>query len=153
MFYTFKDFNFIIIYKQELEKIPLFGRSLKVSPFVSINRTDPRNAMQSINQTLNQMQDNDCPIIFPEGTRSKDGKLNEFKRGAFLIASKSSKPIVPICIKGSNEILPKGAFNVKQNSTVVVNITPPIENTKLTDRNSEKALMKKVHNIIESNLD
>ncbi len=152
LFVTFKDFNFIIIYKKELEKIPIFGRSLKVSPFVSINRSEPREAMKSIEQTLAQMSENDCPIIFPEGTRSENGELGEFKRGTFLLASKSLKPIVPIAIVGSSGILPKGSFAVKANSEVTVKIYPPIENSGISDRLKEKELMQKVYEQIKIGL-
>jgi 1-acyl-sn-glycerol-3-phosphate acyltransferase len=153
LFKTFGGFNFIIIYKKELEKIPIFGSSLRHSPFVSINREDPRNAMGSIQTTLEQMSDNDCPIVFPEGTRSEDGKLQSFKRGAFLLASKSKKPIVPIAIIGSSDILPKGSFHVKGNSRVKVIINNPVENEKELDRISEKQLMSDVFNKIKSTIE
>jgi 1-acyl-sn-glycerol-3-phosphate acyltransferase len=150
MFKTFDGFNFIIIYKKELEKIPILGSSLKHSPFIGIQRENSRNAMTSIQTTLDQMQDNDCPIIFPEGTRSEDGKLQTFKRGAFLLASKSMKPIVPIALIGSSDILPKGTLKIKTNSTVKVVINQPIENHSELDRIAEKKLMNDVYEIIKS---
>ncbi|MFC2130924.1 lysophospholipid acyltransferase family protein [Bacteroidota bacterium] len=153
MFSTFREHNYIIIYKTELEKIPLFGKSLKVSPFVSIDRSDARNAMASIEKTLEQMKGKDCPIIFPEGTRSEDGKLQSFKRGAFLLASRSKKPIVPIAIIGTSDIVRKGTLDVKSRGKVKVIINPPIENSTDMDRVAEKALMEKVHNIIKESID
>jgi len=152
LFTVFKNFNFIIVYKRELERIPIFGLSLKVSPFVSIDRSDARSAMKSIEETLAKMSENDCPIIFPEGTRSADGSLGSFKRGAFLLASMSLKPIVPVAISGSSKILPKGSFNVKANSIVNVRVFPPIENSKPLDRVGEKELMNKVFEQIKQGL-
>jgi 1-acyl-sn-glycerol-3-phosphate acyltransferase len=152
MFSTFENYNFVIVYKKELEKIPLFGRSLIVSPFISIDREDPRNAMGSIEKTLGQMQDKDCPIIFPEGTRSLDGNLQEFKRGAFLLASRSKKPIVPIAIIGSNNILQKGTLKIQANTAVRVVINQPIENSREMDRIAEKALISEVFNKIKTSL-
>jgi 1-acyl-sn-glycerol-3-phosphate acyltransferase len=148
MFSAFRDHNYVIMYKQELEKIPIFGSSLKVSPFISVDRADPRNAMASIEKTLQQMKDRDCPIIFPEGTRSEDGQLQVFKRGAFLLASRSKKPIVPIAIIGTADILRKGTLDIKDKRLVKVVINHPIENTIEMDRKAEKALMDKVHDII-----
>lgn len=149
LFYGLKDFNFVIMYKQELEKVPIFGWSLKVSPFISVKRSDPRNAMASIEQTLSQMADKDCPIIFPEGTRSYDGKLSSFKRGAFMLASRSKNPIAPIAIIGSNDILKKGTLSVKTHSIVKIVLCPPVEQTGTNDRQGEKQLMEKVHSIIK----
>jgi len=149
LFQSLKDFNYVIIYKKELEKLPVFGYNLKISPFISIDRADPRNAMASIETTLNQMNDNDAPIIFPEGTRSFDGKLGEFKRGAFLIASRSKKPIVPITVIGSAQVLPKHTLKIKTKSTVKVIINFPISNSNIMDRNDERALMNKVYSIIK----
>jgi 1-acyl-sn-glycerol-3-phosphate acyltransferase len=153
MFSTFEGYNFVIVYKKELEKIPIFGRSLIVSPFIAIDREDPRNAMASIEKTLSQMEDNDCPIIFPEGTRSLDGNLQEFKRGAFLLASRSKKPIVPIAILGSANILRKGTLKVQSNIKVKVVINEPIENKSEMDRIAEKALLQDVFGKIKYSLE
>jgi len=153
LFFVLKDFNYIIIYKKELEKVPVFGRNLVISPFVSVDRADPRNAMASIEATLNQMKENDCPIIFPEGTRSKDGKLADFKRGAFMLASRSKKPIVPIAIIGSSDVLPKGTLRIKTKSTVKVIINAPVENNGESGRSDEKVLMSKVHSIIKESIE
>ncbi len=153
LFHTLRDFNYVIIYKKELEKVPIFGKNLVISPFISVDRADPRNAMASIETTLSQMKENDSPIIFPEGTRSKDGKLAQFKRGAFLLASRSKKPIVPISIIGSAQVLPKGTLKIKPRSTVKVILHNPIENSQNMDRNDEKLLMNKVHSVIKESIE
>lgn len=153
LFSTFTGFNFVIVYKKELERIPIFGLSLKASPFIPIVREDPRKALQAIEKTLAQMDDNDCPIVFPEGTRSKDGNLGTFKRGAFMLASRSGKPIVPIAIVGSADILPKGSLKAKTNSLVNVVVNEPITYDEELDRNAEKELMTTVFNQIKINID
>lgn len=153
LFSTFTGFNFVIVYKKELEKIPIFGLALKASPFIPIVREDPRKALQAIEKTLSQMEDNDCPIVFPEGTRSKDGNLGTFKRGAFMMASRSGKPIVPISIIGSADILPKGSLKVKTNALVKVVIKKPITYDKELDRVAEKELMATVYNQIKTNIE
>ncbi len=151
LFYALKQFRFAIIYKKELEKIPAMGQALKVSPFIPVERFSLRGALESVEKTLSLMKENDSPIIFPEGTRSKDGKLGKFKRGAFLIASRSKKPIVPIAIKGASDILPRGSFDVKMNSEAEVVIGKPIEKTP-KNKKEELEIMELTRSAIDSQL-
>ncbi len=143
--------NVKIIYKKELEKTPIFGWGLKRSPFIAIERSDPRRAMSSIDEAVKSIKDGVSVIVFPEGTRSKDGQLSSFKRGAFLLAARAGKPIVPVTVIGSSQILPAGARKFR-NSTVRVVIGKPIANKDDITRLEEKALMNDVHGIIKSNL-
>lgn len=105
--------DFRIIYKKELEKIPIFGYGLKKSPYIGIIRDDPRQSMKSIEQAIATIQNGSSVLIFPEGTRTKDGNLGEPRRGAFFLATHSQKPIVPIAIKGTYEILNNGLSGIK----------------------------------------
>ncbi len=143
--------NVKIIYKKELEKIPIFGWGLKRSPFIAIERSDPRRAMSSIDEAVKSIKDGSSVIVFPEGTRSKDGQLSSFKRGAFLLAARAGKPIVPVTVIGSAQILPAGARKFR-GSTVMVVIGKPIANRDGINRLEEKALMNNVHGIIKGNL-
>jgi len=143
--------NVCIIYKKELEKIPIFGYGLKKSPFISIIRSDPRKALESIKSSLSTLQSGDSLFIFPEGTRTKDGKIQSFKRGAFMIASLSGLPIVPVSIKGSFDILPLGKKKIKS-TTIDLVIHDPIINDKKLSRMEEKELMKDVQEIISKSL-
>ena len=69
---------------------------------VTIDRDNIREGMKAINQAVNNIKDGYNFTIFPEGTRSKDGKIHEFKRGSIKIASKSKAPIIPVAIKGTS---------------------------------------------------
>lgn len=109
MLYGIKD-DIRIIYKKELEKIPIFGIGLRKSPFIAVSRGDGKKSMESLNNANKAMQENSSILIFPEGTRSVDGEVGEFKRGAFLLALKANKRIVPVTIIGTNKILPKGSL-------------------------------------------
>lgn len=126
--------NARIMYKKELEKIPFFGWGLAASPFISVKRSDPRNAMASIDESANAIKNGDSVIIFPEGTRSETGELGEFKRGAFLLAKKSGKRTVPITLIGSWKILPKGKKIIKSGKVILI-IDKPLSE-ELTDKNS-----------------
>lgn len=140
-----------IIYKKELESIPVFGYGLKKSSFIGIEREDPRKAMQSIQKAIEILKQGASIIIFPEGTRNKQGTLSEFKRGAFLIAEKSTLPIVPLVIKGTDKILKNGSL--KLCSGEVEMIFKPLINTKDMDKNELKNLNNTVFEIIKSELE
>jgi 1-acyl-sn-glycerol-3-phosphate acyltransferase len=148
---TLKD-NARIIYKEELEKIPIFGWCLKMSPFISVKRDDPKNALKGFREAVKSISEGDSVIIFPEGTRSPDGKLGEFKKGAFLMAEKSKKVIVPVVIHGTSTIMPKGKLKFGTGN-VILNIHPKIDSTEF-GKISGKKLIDEVWEIFnnENNL-
>ena len=144
--------NIKIMYKRELEKVFIFGWALKKSPFIPIERTKPRDAMGSIDEALSSIKENVSVILFPEGTRSKDGILRPFKRGAFLLASRSGKPIVPMTIIGSTEILPRRSFRFNRREVTVI-FHEPILNPVPLERKDEQVLVDKVFTIIKNTLE
>lgn len=115
-----------IMYKKELERIPFFGWYLKKSDFIPIVREESITARKSLLEALELIRENVSVLLFPEGTRSKDGKLGEFKRGAFLLASKAGKAIVPVAIVGAYRLLPKGKIFFRSGE-ISVKIGTPIE--------------------------
>jgi 1-acyl-sn-glycerol-3-phosphate acyltransferase len=139
------------MYKKELEKIPFMGWALKSSPFISVNRSDPRNAMAGLEEALKSVQEDVSVVIFPEGTRSKDGSLGAFKRGAFVLASRSGKTIIPITIVGTNKILPSNSFDFTRGQVKLI-IGKPITAGNIVDRSDEKELMNSVRSTIELGL-
>lgn len=141
-----------IIYKKELEKIPVFGYQLKKSPFIAVERNDPRKSMQSLNEAAELIKNNINILLFPEGTRSPDGNVAPFKRGAFLLASKSRKPIIPVTVIGSSKIMPKGSFHFEPQDVSIVIHEPVYYNAQLT-KAEEAELMENVRNTIISGFD
>ncbi|MFQ5722337.1 MAG: lysophospholipid acyltransferase family protein, partial [Candidatus Aminicenantales bacterium] len=89
-------------------------------------------------------------LIFPEGTRSRDGKIQAFKRGGFFLAVNSQVPIVPISIKGTYELMPRGSFFVKKGKIKVV-FHPPFPVSGYNKNNLNK-LVEKIKGIIVSGL-
>ena len=148
---SLKD-NVRIMYKKELEKIPFFGYGLKKSNFIAVTRSNPRNAMASIEEAVKTVRKNASVLVFPEGTRSVDGKLGGFKRGAFVLASRSEKEIVPVAIQGTSAILPSKSFKV-QGGDVLVNIGHPMSFVHSDDRASESIFMSEVRDEISKMLD
>ncbi len=139
------------IFKKELTRIPLFGWQLLTGPHIVIDRSNAENALKSINKAKNKMKTKGVSmILFPEGTRSKDGELQQFKRGAFRLAGQVSYPIIPVTIRDSDKLLPKGTFKFNK-GTIRVTFSEPVPADNVETRNDELELMRKVRDIISSN--
>jgi 1-acyl-sn-glycerol-3-phosphate acyltransferase len=108
------DFKFIV--KQELMKIPFLGPAMRKAGYIGIEREDPRKAVKSIKKAAQRIAGGASVVIFPEGTRSTDGRLQPFKRGGFNLALKSKCDIVPVTIKDSYRIVPKGSLKINKGS-------------------------------------
>ncbi|MBW6508451.1 MAG: 1-acyl-sn-glycerol-3-phosphate acyltransferase [Desulfuromonadales bacterium] len=98
--------------KQELFNIPLFGLAMKSSGYIPIDRSNRKEAMRSLTAAARRIRAGVSVIIFPEGTRSADGTLQPFKKGALLLAAKAGVPIVPMAIHGSHQVQPKGSLRI-----------------------------------------
>lgn len=115
-----------IIAKQELFKIPFFGRAMRAGNFVSVDRSDWKAAAGSAHEAAAVLQSGLGMLAFPEGTRSANGKLLPFKKGPFHVAMEAGVPVVPITITGSREAWPKGSM-VLRKGEVVVTFHAPID--------------------------
>jgi 1-acyl-sn-glycerol-3-phosphate acyltransferase len=127
--------NFRWIAKKELFRIPIFGPSLKAAGYIAIDRSDRRAAMHSIMAAAERIQGGASVVIFPEGTRSPDGKLLPFKSGGLMLAQRSGRPVVPVGIVGSNLALPAKSLLVNP-GRIEVRIGKPLsdEETAGMDR-------------------
>jgi 1-acyl-sn-glycerol-3-phosphate acyltransferase len=140
-----------MIFKKELAKIPFFGWQLALGPYVIIDRKDPQAAMKSLVDAKKVMDKWKISIlVFPEGTRSKTGDVQSFKRGGFYLAARSGYPIVPITINGTAKIMPKGSFKLKR-GTIYLHFDKPIPTANIKTKQDELELMEKVRNIIIEN--
>jgi 1-acyl-sn-glycerol-3-phosphate acyltransferase len=105
--------NIRIMYKRELGRIPVFGWGLRLSPFVPIDRERSRDAAAQLEATISSMATGASVVVFPEGTRSADGTLGAFRRGAFALAARAGRPIVPVVLEGTATILPARSFRLR----------------------------------------
>jgi 1-acyl-sn-glycerol-3-phosphate acyltransferase len=94
--------------KAELRKVPFVGTACKAAGHIYVDRKNPKAALESMENVKKQLKDGICTVIFPEGTRTKDGQVGRFKRGAFQIALDLKLPIIPISLSGCYDVLPKG---------------------------------------------
>ncbi|MEI6749342.1 MAG: lysophospholipid acyltransferase family protein [Bacteroidales bacterium] len=143
-----RDKGFIA--KLELLKIPFFSKWMKYIGCVFIDRRDARQSLKAINQAAERLKEGHSLVIFPEGTRSSDGIVGQFKSGSLKIAMKAKVPIVPVTIKGSMNIMPKGTSFIKSANVEVI-VSPPLILDQLTEKNPD-VITEIVRNIIISNL-
>jgi 1-acyl-sn-glycerol-3-phosphate acyltransferase len=114
------------VIKKEVRKVPLFGLALETSRNLFIDRARGSDALESIKRGVAQLPEATSILIFPEGTRSWDGRLLPFKKGGFLIARDGQLPILPVTIRGSHGRLPKGTAAFSSGLIDIV-IHPPVE--------------------------
>ena len=96
--------------KAELRRVPFVGTACKAAGHIFVERKNARASIESIQLIEKQLVNGVCTVIFPEGTRTKDGSLGRFKRGAFQIALDLSLPVIPISLSGCYDVMPKGAL-------------------------------------------
>lgn len=104
----FLGIDFRWLAKKELFRVPVWGPAMRRAGYIPIDRSHGRQAIKSLDEAAQKIAAGTSVVIFPEGTRSKDGRLQDFKAGAMVLAIKSGVPIVPVAIIGTHEILPKG---------------------------------------------
>ena len=117
------DFRWIA--KQELFRIPAFGQAMQRLGTIPIDRSRGRQALKSLDEAGKRIAAGSSVLIFPEGTRSPDGRLRKFKTGAVLLALKARVPVVPLAFNGTYEILPKGRL-LARSGQIVIRIGTPI---------------------------
>jgi len=137
--------------KAELFKIPLFGRAMRGVGYISIDRSNRKSAFESLARAARTIRDGTSVLIFPEGTRSRDGKLLPFKKGGFVLAVDSGVPIVPVIIRGTGDIIPKGNFMIRP-APVTMQILDPVETSDFT-RKTKDALLERIRTILSENLE
>jgi len=120
---------FGMLAKRELFRLPLFSAAMRSMRCVSIDRKNRRQSFESLRQAAEQVQRGSSIVIFPEGTRSADGRIHELKKGPFYLAEMASVPIVPVGIKGTRNALPKDGVLV-HSAEVDVTIGDPIDPDK-----------------------
>lgn len=132
--------------KAELFKIPIFGRAMRGAGYVKIDRFNRDSAFESINEAAGKMQNGVSIMIFPEGTRSRDGKIRSFKKGGFVMAVDSGAPIVPVILQGTWPIMAKSSLRINTGN-VALHIEKPIATSGYT-RDTKNDLIESVRAVI-----
>jgi 1-acyl-sn-glycerol-3-phosphate acyltransferase len=140
----------VVIYlKASLMRIPILGYAMRLAGFIPVQRDGTiEGAKASSAAALDALSQGKCVVVFPEGTRSRDGSLLPFKKGPFFLAMDSGAPVVPVTIANANRLLPKGSLNLKS-GTVTVTFHRPVHPADFT---SKEELMDAVRAAVQSGL-
>lgn len=103
----------LFVVKEELLKVPLLGAYLRALGMIFIPRQARRKSLDELSQSARRLAEGKSILIFPEGTRSTDGRIGAFKPGAFLPIIDAGAPVVPVALDGPGRILPRGGFRVR----------------------------------------
>ncbi len=133
--------NFRFIAKQELFQLPVFGWYMRLGGHIPVDRGNHARAIQSLRQAGEAVRAGTSLVVFPEGTRSKDGRVHPFKKGPFVVAMEAGVPVVPVAISGSGRVTPKDAIAVVP-GTIRVAVGKPVDPRAFADK---EALLAEVH--------
>lgn len=132
----------VFLAKKELFRIFFFGWSLYAMGSIPVDRSNPTKARQSVDRALESLRAKEISLIlYPEGTRTRDGRLLPFKKGVFFLALRSRLPLVPMAVQGGFKAMPPGAMSLTH-TPIRVTIGQPIETRDLTDEDRGPLLQK-----------
>ena len=135
--------------KKELFRIPIWGRGLRAAEFVEVDRSNQARAVQSIDHAAALVRDGVSIYLAPEGTRSRDGRIGSLKKGGFHLALTTGAPIVPVAVRGTIDILPRGGRAMYTGRPVRVRIGAPI----LAEGRDLEGLMREVRDFLVQNVE
>jgi 1-acyl-sn-glycerol-3-phosphate acyltransferase len=118
-----------VLLKESLFKWPIVGQVFRSAHFIPVNRGVRESAIASVEKATEAMKAGQSFLIYPEGTRSPDGRLQEFKKGAVVMAIKAGVPIVPVACSGAQRVMEKRSLVIHPGE-ILVEFLPPIEASK-----------------------
>jgi len=150
MVYGWLGLDLKFIMKKELRHIPGLGFGSASVGHIFLDRSNAREAARSLIEARNKLVNGTCVMIFPEGTRSKSGQMGPFKRGAFKLATDLKRPVLPVTIDGTRNILPNNSVNLLP-GRVTITIHPPVSLSQQHEMD-QQILSDNIKNIIASEL-
>ena len=117
---------FKAVAKRELFSFPFVHYCLRYAGFIDVDRRDPGQSRKAMTRAVASLKGGNCFIIFPEGTRSLNGELGEFRKGAFVVAIEAGSRIAPVAVLGAEKLMPRGRF-VIQPGTVRIRVLDPVD--------------------------
>ena len=139
-----------VLLKSELFRIPILSTAMRLAKFVPVDRADKEAAVASVNVALGVLKEGLSLAVYPEGTRSPDGRLKPFKKGTFALAIEAGVPIVPVSISGAQHLMRKGEWTMRPGE-IVVRFGPPVDASQYTmERRME--LLARVEELVAAGL-
>jgi 1-acyl-sn-glycerol-3-phosphate acyltransferase len=139
-----------VLLKESLFKWPIVGQAFTLARFIPVNRTDRESAIASVEKAVEAMRQGQSFLIYPEGTRSPDGRLQEFKKGAFVLAIKAGVPIVPVLCSGAQRVMAKHSLKIHPGE-ILVEFLEPIDASKFSLEERD-AVNQRVHDAMAARL-
>lgn len=139
------------VLKKELLKVPLFGWAVAGTGAISLDRSNRAQSVEKLRGGADKLKSGWSVLIYPEGTRTPDGKLLPLKKGAFMLAVQTGIPILPVTSNGAHKILPRKTLLFRPGH-ITVTIGDPINTEGMTESDVPE-LMEKTRKAIEKNLD
>jgi 1-acyl-sn-glycerol-3-phosphate acyltransferase len=139
-----------ILLKRSLFEWPIVGQAFHLAHFIPVDRFNRDSAIESLEKAITALRNGQSFLIYPEGTRSPDGRLQEFKKGTAVMAIKSGVPLVPIACSNAHRIMEKRKLRIRP-GRILVEFLEPIDPTKYSLENRE-ALIKDLHERVAAGL-
>jgi 1-acyl-sn-glycerol-3-phosphate acyltransferase len=146
----FMPFTTRFVAKKELLRLPVFGQALALSDHIVIDRQDPEAAIAKINDAAAHTPEGIGILFYAEGTRSRDGKIHDFKKGGVSLALRAQLPIVPVTVSGTRKFLPRGCAVIRPGGRVRIVLADPIPTADLPFEARDE-LNQRVRQIVMSN--
>ena len=131
LFRLFSHFKWVS--KIENFRLPFIGWNMRLNRYIELKRGDRGSVKKMMSSAERHLENGSSVMIFPEGTRSKTGELKPFKPGAFELALRAKKPILPILVEGSGKALPRKGFVLRGKHNMRVKILPPIAHRQFSE--------------------
>lgn len=139
-----------VLLKESLFKWPIVGQAFTAAHFIPVKRNDREAAMASVERAAEAMKAGQSFLIYPEGTRSPDGRLQEFKKGAIVLGIKAGVPIVPVLCSGAQKVMAKRSLVIHPGE-ILVEFLEPIDAAKYTWEERD-VLRQRVHDEMAAGL-
>jgi 1-acyl-sn-glycerol-3-phosphate acyltransferase len=133
--------------KVELFRLPILGWMMKLAGDISVDRKNPRSGALALLKAQHILEQKCSVMIFPEGTRTLDGRVRQFTDGAFHLAIKAKVPILPLAIEGSRDCIPKNSWKFGKPSDILLKVLPSIDTSGLSIKDVA-VLRDQVRNVI-----
>jgi 1-acyl-sn-glycerol-3-phosphate acyltransferase len=114
------------ISKIEVFKIPVLGWEMRMVKYIELERGNKHSVVRMMEKCVSSLREGISIVIFPEGTRSLTGTIGKFKTGAFQLAIKTDKPLLPVLIDGTGDVLPKNGLTFRINKVIRIKVLDPI---------------------------
>lgn len=139
-----------ILLKRSLFEWPIAGQAFHLAHFIPVNRFNRESAIESLDKATEALREGQSFLIYPEGTRSPDGRLQEFKKGTAVMAIKSGIPVVPVACSGAHRVMEKRSMIIHP-GRILVEFLDPIDSTKYSFEERE-ALIQEIHDRLAAGL-